>query len=210
MMTLLWTLLAFLSGALPFAVWLGRLALRTDIRRYGDGNPGGANLWRAGGAVWGLSGILLDYSKAAIPVAWAHFGYGLQAWDLVPVALAPVVGHAYTPFLRGRGGKALAVTFGTWTGVSLWFGPMVLGLAFAFWLFTLRSEGWTVTLGMLTLLVALLVGGSGLPWLVIGLGNAALLVWKHRHELRRRPEWQRGWLGWLLRLRKGADAGPGR
>lgn len=203
MTVFLWTLLAFFSGALPFSVWLGRLALRTDIRRYGDGNPGGANLWRAGGAAWGLAGILLDYAKGALPVALAHFAAGVQDWALVPVALAPVLGHAYTPFLRGRGGKALAVTFGVWTGISLWSGPVVLGLAFGFWLFTVRHDGWTVMLGMATLLVALLAAGAGLPWLTIWAGNTALLAWKHRQELRRPPDWRRGWIGRLARTRKG-------
>lgn len=199
-----WTLLAFFCGALPFSVWLGRLALHTDIRRYGDGNPGGANLWRAGGAAWGLAGILLDYAKGAVPVALAQFAAGIQGWALVPVALAPIVGHAYTPFLRGRGGKALAVTFGAWTGVSLWLGPVVLGLAFGFWLVTLRHDGWTVMLGMATLFVALLATGAGLPWLAVWLGNAALLAWKHRQELRRPPDWRRGWPGRLARrLRRG-------
>ena len=42
MTALIWTLIGFLFGSLPFSVWLGRLVLRTDIRDYGDGNPGGA------------------------------------------------------------------------------------------------------------------------------------------------------------------------
>ena len=36
---LLWTVIGFIAGALPFSVWLGRLAVDRDIRRYGDGNP---------------------------------------------------------------------------------------------------------------------------------------------------------------------------
>lgn len=49
MRTLLWTGLGLLVGAMPFSVWLGKLFLRSDIRRYGDGNPGAVNAWRAGG-----------------------------------------------------------------------------------------------------------------------------------------------------------------
>ena len=47
-------LLAFLCGSLPFSVWLGRIFCRTDVRRYGDGNPGATNAFRAGGALPGL------------------------------------------------------------------------------------------------------------------------------------------------------------
>ena len=44
MTALIWTLFGFFLGALPLSVWLGRLVLKTDIRRYGDGNPGGTNV----------------------------------------------------------------------------------------------------------------------------------------------------------------------
>ena len=46
MTALIWTLIGFFLGALPLSVWLGRLVLKTDIRRYGDGNPGGTNVAR--------------------------------------------------------------------------------------------------------------------------------------------------------------------
>ncbi|KPK05115.1 MAG: hypothetical protein AMJ56_16395, partial [Anaerolineae bacterium SG8_19] len=68
-MELIWIALAFLCGSLPLSVWLGRLVLGIDIRQFGDGNPGAANVWRAGGAKWGLTAVLLDFLKGAIPVA---------------------------------------------------------------------------------------------------------------------------------------------
>ena len=43
-----WVLLAFLSGPLPFSAWIGALALHTDIRTIGDGNPGASNGGRPG------------------------------------------------------------------------------------------------------------------------------------------------------------------
>ena len=51
MNAILWTAIAYLCGSVPFAVWLGRLLLGKDIRRFGDGNPGGTNVIRAGGRV---------------------------------------------------------------------------------------------------------------------------------------------------------------
>ena len=55
MTALIWTLIGFFLGVLPLSVWLGRLVLKTDIRRYGDGNPGGTNVARwatPGWACW--------------------------------------------------------------------------------------------------------------------------------------------------------------
>jgi glycerol-3-phosphate acyltransferase PlsY len=107
MNTLIWTLIAFIAGSLPFSVWVGRLALRTDIRRYGDHNPGATNVGRAGGWQWGALALLLDMLKGALPVGLAWYWGGLAGWALLPVALAPVLGHGYSPFLGFRGGKAL-------------------------------------------------------------------------------------------------------
>lgn len=139
-----WILLSFLAGSLPFSFWIGRLAMQEDIRQYGDGNPGAFNVFRAGGKVWGWLAILLDGLKGAVPVGIAHFVYGLDGWVLVLTALAPVLGHAYSPFLGFRGGKALAVTFGSWAGLSLWIGPVVLGAFFALFRLTLKDDRRTV------------------------------------------------------------------
>ena len=51
MSVILWTVTAYICGSVPFSVWLGRVLLRKEIRRFGDGNPGGTNVIRAGGKV---------------------------------------------------------------------------------------------------------------------------------------------------------------
>jgi glycerol-3-phosphate acyltransferase PlsY len=181
-----WVVLAFVCGSLPFSVWIGRLALRTDIRAYGDGNPGATNVFRAGGRLWGALAIALDFLKAAVPVGLARFGVGLDGWVLAAVALAPIAGHAYSPFLGFRGGKALAATFGTWTGLTLWLVPSLLGGLFAIWYLLLAVEGWAVVAAMLCLLPVLLLLEERVL-LAVWAGNASLLVWKHRADLAQRP-----------------------
>lgn len=181
--TIAWFLIAFFCGALPFSVWVGRLALGKDIRQYGDHNPGSANVTRAGGKGWGAVAMLLDGFKGAIPVAYATFGLSFTGWPLVAVALAPILGHAYSPFLGFRGGKALAVTFGTWLGVSLYVGPMVLGLALAVFTRFIKSPGWTVLLGYLVLALVFALMRPTWEWWAIWVGSFALLMWKHRADL---------------------------
>ena len=185
--SLLWIAIAFVCGSLPLSYWLGRVALHTDIRQYGDGNPGATNVWRAGGPAWGLLAMALDFLKGAIPVGIANYVAGVQGWTLVALALAPILGHAYTPFLGFRGGKALAVTFGIWTGLTLWIVPVVLGVSFALWLKVLVVEGWAILAGMLTLLVFLLATRADPTWLAVWLGSLLLFLWKHRADYRRRP-----------------------
>jgi glycerol-3-phosphate acyltransferase PlsY len=195
---LFWTVVGFVLGSLPFSYWLGRSTLHMDIRGYGDGNPGAANAWRAGTWRLGIPAVLLDYLKGALPVGLARYGAGISGWALVPVALAPVVGHAFSPFLRLRGGKAIAATFGMWTALTLWQGPTVLGLSVGVFHWLQAVDAWTVMLGMATWLCCLCFSETGTPpLLAVWCGNMAILMWKHRQELRRRPRLQ-PWLGRLL------------
>jgi glycerol-3-phosphate acyltransferase PlsY len=78
-----------------------------------------------------------------------------------------------------RGGKALAVTFGIWTGLTLWFAPTVLGLAFVLWLILLKKDAMTVMLGLVTLLIALLLFMPDPVYVWVWVGNFMILGWKH-------------------------------
>ena len=68
-------------------------------------------------------------AKGALPVALAYYVFGVSGWGLMPVMLAPILGHAYSPFLRFKGGKAIAVTFGVWTALTVPFGPFVMAFS---------------------------------------------------------------------------------
>lgn len=183
-----WVLTAFLCGALPLSLWLGKLALGVDIRHYGDGNPGAANVWRAGGKWWGFLAILLDAFKGLVPVALAHFGAGLEGWPLVFVCLGPIYGHAFSPFLGFHGGKSLSVTFGVWAGLTLYEVPMVLGLSFAFWIWVLKVEGWAILAGMLTLLAYLAFSRADWTWWAVWAGSLLVFLYRHWTDFKRRPK----------------------
>jgi len=187
MIDLLWIVFAFICGSLPLSVWLGRLALGVDITEYGDGNPGAANVWRAGGGRWGMTAVLLDFSKGFVPVALANFGAGLEGWLLAAVAVAPILGHAFSPFMAFHGGKALAVTFGIWAGLTLFVVPITLGLFFGLYLWLLKPEGWAVMAGVFSLLALLLIFFPDPVWLSVWAGMTLILAWKHRVDLRQRP-----------------------
>jgi glycerol-3-phosphate acyltransferase PlsY len=186
MQELLWIAVSFLFGSLPLSVWIGRVVLGIDIRNYGDGNPGAANVWRVGGAGWGLLAVLLDFLKGAAPVAMANFVFEMDGAALVAAAIAPIAGHAFSPFLGFQGGKALAVTFGVWTGLTLWLIPTILGLFFGVYLAILKPDAWAVMAGLFSLLVVLLIIGNPL-WLEVWVGMALILGWMHRTDLAQKP-----------------------
>jgi glycerol-3-phosphate acyltransferase PlsY len=195
---LVWTAIGFVAGSIPFSPWLGKLFLREDVRQYGDRNPGATNAWRAGGWRLGMVVLLLDILKGLLPVGLAVFRVGIAGWGLVPVALAPVLGHAFSPFLQFRGGKAVAVSFGVWTGLLLGGVPIVLPLLLTAFYAIQSSDAWAVMLTLVGFLAYLLLRGVDAVLLAIWGGDALILLWKHREGLQE-PIRARKWLLRFLR-----------
>ena len=183
MTALLMTIVGFFVGSIPFSVWLGRLVLKKDVRQYGDGNPGAANVGKAGGPVLGIIAVLLDGLKGAIPVLIAVYVFEISGPALIPVALAPVVGHAFSPFLGFHGGKAIATTFGIWLGLTSWVGPVVLGVAVLLITALITNSAWTIILAMFFWLGFMLWRGYDAVFIAIWAGNILILLWKHRYSL---------------------------
>lgn len=183
----LWVAAAFISGSLPFAVWVGQLGLKRDIRAYGDGNPGMFNVMRAGGIAWGGLALMLEISKAAVPVGLAAQVYHIDGLPLVLIALAPPLGHAFSPFLRFRGGKAIAATTGSFIGLTLWEVPLVGMVLLVLWYNLLTSSGWAVMFTMLGILAYLLLTDAAATLLAVWAGIMLLLIFRHRAELTRLP-----------------------
>ena len=80
--------------ACPFSVWIGRWFLGKDIREYGDGNPGAANVFRAGGRKSGCLALVLDVAKGVPFVALAHSFFNLSEVIVMGMALSAISGHA--------------------------------------------------------------------------------------------------------------------
>jgi len=193
MMTLLLTVICFLSGSLMFSYWIGFL-LEINIRATGDGNPGAANLWKEAGAGYGLLGIALDFGKGYLPVFLIIQSGAVSGYGLVPVALAPVFGHAFSPFLKGNGGKSLAVSFGVWSALTKFRASLTYALILASLYVitkimkkgkktTSNEDGIQTTVGFLLLAVYLF--WKHYPGFIhwIWLGNFSLLFWKNKHAL---------------------------
>lgn len=182
-MTELWILLtAFLLGALPLSVWVTQLAGK-DPRAVGDKNPGATNALKAGGKWVGLAALLLDVSKSAAPVGLAYQILGLDGPWMAAIALTPSLGHAYSPILRFKGGKALATVLGAWIGLTLWDVPLVALAGITFWFILLKKSGWAVVLTLFGMAAYLyFFRPEPLFFWVLGL-QSVLLVWKHRFDL---------------------------
>lgn len=188
---------AFLLGACPFSVWVGRWRLRTDIRRIGDGNPGSTNVFRAGSRKLGMLALGLDILKGVPFVALAYWYFGLSEPVVLAVALAAVLGHAFSPFLGFRGGKAVAVTFGVMLALPqyeiLAAFTILMIVAFLF----VKPDAWAVIVAATAALALLAIIGAR-PWeSLFMLSVLAVLVVKHSPALRTLPSLNGRVIGWL-------------
>jgi len=128
---------AYLMGAIPFALLIGR-AHGVDLRRVGTGNPGAGNLTRTVGIKAGVTAAVLDGLKGLIPVAAGRaMGAGLGTVTLA--GLAAVAGHNWSAYMRGKGGRGLAAS----VGVVLALDPFLLA-----WTGAWSVAGWRMGGGL--------------------------------------------------------------
>ncbi len=149
------------------------------------------NVLRVAGPGWFILAMALDISKAAAPVGLAYQIFGWRGWPMALIAMAPPLGHAFSPFLGGKGGKAIAPVFGAMIGLTIWTTPLVAVASVVLYLRLLRPNGWAVVLALLTVLVYLLAFRPDLLLIAVTIGQLALLAYTHRADLTHRPALRR-------------------
>ena len=131
-------LLGYLSGSLPFSIWVTRLAKGVDVRDAGSGHATTTNTIRQAGFGWGALVAVLDVAKGFIPTFLA-VRYSGEAWVIVLTAAMGVVGHCWPLFGQFRGGMGLAVFAGALFVVN-WF-AVIIGLGLLLPLLLLLRHG---------------------------------------------------------------------
>lgn len=176
------TLFGFFLGAVPFAFYLTHLLRGRDIREIADGNPGATNAWRAGGPLIGALAYFLEVGKGVVPVILAAQLAKVQGWWLVPVALAPTIGHIFSPFLRWRGGRGLATMLGIWIGLSIWEMPLVIIVLVVPLYLWMRRPGLAVLLTAGGAFLYLLLFHRQPIWMITLFLQSLLVLFTHRSE----------------------------
>lgn len=111
-------IIGFLSGSVLYSQYLPWLLKRINIIEVSeDHNPGTANVMKYAGVPMGILCLLCDIGKGFAPVFLAARYTVPSDLMFALVMAAPVAGHAFSVFHRGKGGKAIAVTFGTLLGL---------------------------------------------------------------------------------------------
>jgi glycerol-3-phosphate acyltransferase PlsY len=119
-MILIGIILGYLIGSIPTAYIFGKWISGIDIRQHGSGNVGATNVFRILGKGPGIAVLLVDILKGVLVVALIPDLLGLTASIYrVSLAIAAVCGHNWTVFLKFKGGKGIATTFGALIGLMV-------------------------------------------------------------------------------------------
>lgn len=181
---ILWSIVGYLSGSVLYSRLLARYFLKVNLASIGDGNPGTFNVGRVGGAKWAILAFALDCSKAAVPVGLSYVVLGIQGWEIIPIALAPIIGHKYPLFFGFKGGKAIAAAAGAWVGIAQWEVITIGSLLLLFWYFSVENSAWATQFMTWSLLPYLYLTNKPAIWLYAMLATVLILAWTHQADLR--------------------------
>jgi glycerol-3-phosphate acyltransferase PlsY len=176
----------FLCGSVPYGLVFARVR-GIDLRTVGSGNIGATNAARALGRKLGVLVLLCDAAKAALPMLLARrvcAGDPRVEWAVAATGVAAFLGHVYSPWLRGKGGKGVA----SGLGVFLVLSPIAAAVAAGVWalvygLTRLSSLGSLIATTAILPTLALLhappahLAAAGLLYVIILL--------RHRENIRR-------------------------
>lgn len=192
--------LGYILGSIPFALVIGKVFYKTDIRKHGSGNLGGTNAGRVLGKKAGISVIACDVLKVVIAVAIvSFFDKEASIWSGVAAAF----GHCYPIFAGFHGGKAVATMFGfllstsIFTFNNIWY---VLIPFLCFFLILYLSK-----MVSLSSIIAALSSSMYITWMQMG--NAPmiiaswlltiLVIYRHRSNIQKIRNGNENKITWL-------------
>ena len=151
MLNLLFPVFGYLSGSLPFSIWVTRFVKNVDVRDAGSGHATTTNTIRQAGFGWGALVLILDIVKGFIPTYLAiHVGRDDISPYIIPLTAAlAIVGHCWPIFAQFRGGMGLATFGGALLAVNWLAFVIALGLLILILLITRHGARASVFTGIL-------------------------------------------------------------
>jgi len=164
---------AYLLGSIPTAYLIGRLVRGVDIRGYGSGNVGSANLWEHVGKRWVYPVAMAEiFIKGALPIWVALYVLDIDRSSalLIGPPLLAIAGNNWSIFLKLQGGRGIAVAGGTLVALSPILAIAVAAISILGWKITKSSGLWVlISLMMLPLIAYLAHDNLNLVWYCFGL-----------------------------------------
>ncbi len=139
---------AYLLGSVPAAYLMAKWSRGIDIRQYGSGNVGAANVLAVVSKRWSIAVTIFDVGKGALMV-WVTQLLGLGAAQQVTVGIFTIIGHNWPIFLRFQGGRGIFTSLGVITMLSPKLGLIAMVISYS--LAPLRQVALGVSLALISL-----------------------------------------------------------
>jgi glycerol-3-phosphate acyltransferase PlsY len=184
--------IGYLLGAIPFGLVIGRLRRGVDVRQYGSGKTGVANVTRTAGKGAGALVFILDIGKGVAVALIARFIAGWTGTDWYPAAaaasFAAMVGHSWSVYIKFNGGRGVTVGVGGLLGM---YWPIGLTCLVVFFMVVVRTK---------YISLASMIAASASIWisipmialtnlsgwyLIFGIAGTTMIVYRHRDNIKR-------------------------
>ena len=187
---IVYIIIVYVSSSIPWAYYIGKLRLNSDIRNYGDKNPGTVNVFRAGSITWGFIASFFEITKSGLPIYFFLSNYSIDNFTMIIFVIDSLFGHGFSPFLKFKGGKSLAVTAGTWLAITKFEAFYIITPCLAIMKLIQKNDAITVTVAFSSLGIYLLLrnpSNFSTYSLLIGiLFNLLFIIFKHRKEYKKK------------------------
>ena len=173
----------YLLGAVPFGIVVSKAMGLPDPRTVGSKNVGFTNVLRISGKTPGIFTLIGDMGKGWV-MGFAATQLLQDEWAILAVALAPFLGHLFSPFLGFKGGKGVATALGSVLGVAPLIGLLLLLAwigAVALWRYS--SGGALTAFGLFPIIAVLLRPTTA--FMLFSLAVSGLIVLKHKGNIER-------------------------
>lgn len=181
---------SYLMGSIPTGYILVKKKLNKDVRDFGSGNIGATNVKRVGGEKLSKITAICDMLKAIIPVLLTHLMIAIgiltlnKSISLSLVAIAAILGHNYTIFLKFKGGKGVATSAAAFMFVVPKAFILTAIVFFGLKLFTKIVSIRSLSAGVALVLTTWLMGYDKY-YICATLFACILVFWRHRENIKR-------------------------
>jgi len=177
-------LVGYLLGSFPTGVVLSRQKYGIDVREMGSGNIGATNITRVFGWYAGFVTLVLDFVKGFLPAFLVRRFFPDLPWLMALTAIAIVLGHCFSLYLKFKGGKGVATSLGCVVVAAPW--AAVFGtLAYLILLFTTRISAVGSLGGILAISVYVMIAQPSPPTLFLIIAISTIVVIRHEQNIRR-------------------------
>tara|TARA_B100000579_G_scaffold421848_1_gene423153 strand:- start:193 stop:768 length:576 start_codon:yes stop_codon:yes gene_type:complete len=172
-------IISYFCGSVPFGLLLTKIILKKDIRQIGSGNIGATNVLRSGNKLVGYLTLLLDVSKAIIPIIYIKYNYP----ELIFIcSLCVFLGHLFPVWLKFKGGKGVATYLGILISINFYL-ALIFGLVWILIFLISKYSSLSSLFGSITVPIYIfLINEKNVFFYII---MFVLIFYSHRQNIKR-------------------------